>query len=749
MRKRIRKNSLYRRYFLSYSCIAMIPVIAVVGVLIIIMDNNHTQTARDLYRRANVQTAAHIDSILRDMETSVSNFNTDAYLSQLLDAEGGDAQLTAAIAGYLKRVEDNSRLPMKAIYYSVGETDVYTASGVIGYKTFEQSVSREANLTLSGFFTQLNTILSMHVWLLEPGVYSGSLYRSAIAFAFPVFKSDANKRGTFVFLVSMADVLDIAAEYLGMQPDYLYLYAANYALIGTFETTLQNDDERNQILRHSANTIGEIKIADRRYQIMRYKTDLYGFNIITCVQLDTLYGDARALRLHMALVALAAVLIIGVLALQLARYSYRPVKALLENIGDDEDEEEPEDEPEAFERINQHLTAMNSQVLTLKERLSVQRPMVRDRVMLSLLRGTLDDSRQEQFNIVFPDVHLENSACYVALLRAEGRALEYHQPELEELDIDGADAHGVYMEDERLFAMLIVVSDEADNRRAQCAELLRIMESLKIDSAKIGAGKLVRGAEHIPTSYLEAYIALNEKMNAQNGTAVFLYNDITVADNTPRTWLLPEDGTTSIYLQSLCSVDTKTALRMLDTLHQRLEENFNSILNMTYTRFELFSKALAACEPEVARRFGKTTVSIESFPDENRFWELIRDLTVANCEAVENRLNDTQREVRRKILTTMREHCCEPDFSLGYLSEIVGFSSTYINRSLREETGYGFMKLSSILRIARAKEELLKTDHMIKDIVANVGYMDIASFTRKFKEMEGVTPGEYRRLNGK
>jgi two-component system, response regulator YesN len=105
--------------------------------------------------------------------------------------------------------------------------------------------------------------------------------------------------------------------------------------------------------------------------------------------------------------------------------------------------------------------------------------------------------------------------------------------------------------------------------------------------------------------------------------------------------------------------------------------------------------------------------------------------------------------VRQKILITMREHCYEPDFSLSYLSEIVGFSSTYINRCLREETGYGFMKLNSILRIARAKEELVQTDKMIKEIVANVGYMDIASFTRKFKEMEGVTPGEYRRLNGK
>ena len=52
-----------------------------------------------------------------------------------------------------------------------------------------------------------------------------------------------------------------------------------------------------------------------------------------------------------------------------------------------------------------------------------------------------------------------------------------------------------------------------------------------------------------------------------------------------------------------------------------------------------------------------------------------------------------------------------------------------------------------MLRIARAKELLVNTEEKIKDIVAQVGYQDMASFTRKFKEYEGVTPMEYRNIN--
>ena len=43
-----------------------------------------------------------------------------------------------------------------------------------------------------------------------------------------------------------------------------------------------------------------------------------------------------------------------------------------------------------------------------------------------------------------------------------------------------------------------------------------------------------------------------------------------------------------------------------------------------------------------------------------------------------------------------------------------------------------------------AKELLINSDMQIKDIVAQIGYIDVANFVRKFKTYEGVTPGQYR-----
>ena len=42
--------------------------------------------------------------------------------------------------------------------------------------------------------------------------------------------------------------------------------------------------------------------------------------------------------------------------------------------------------------------------------------------------------------------------------------------------------------------------------------------------------------------------------------------------------------------------------------------------------------------------------------------------------------------------------------------------------------------------------QLKFTDKAIKDIIQQAGYFNVQSFNRKFKSLEGVSPGEYRKL---
>lgn len=737
---RIRKRrTVYARYFISYCCIALIPVIVVMAAFLLFTTKNHENNAKDLYRRATTQTAAHLDATFQELQSSVTYFSIDSQISDLLTASPYDVpELTAPITSYLTSVEQSCRLNAQVFFYPVGSTWLYTAQGPMQYKDFEASLAADADLNCSSFFTKLNRIASFSLRsLAAPGGNGNSPY---IAVLFPYYTSNGGAKGTFGYLIHQADLLSIVSDYLGIQPDYLYLYTSQLDLFSRHEAQTQGEDVQSSLIRSTINTISPVTLSGQRYHMMRYKTDLYGLQFVTAVKLDHLYGNfyrVQSTALLFGSIVMAGILIGAVL---LARYSYRPIRALLDTI---EADTAGEVEGEEFDRIGSHLSHVQSEMLSLQEKLAMQRPLVRDRLLLRLLRGTISENGLQQFHGVFPDVRLDGS-FFVALVAAGGKSLMHYQPLLEELPRD--EGHGVYLEEEQLFAILFCCQETEDQRLVRCLQLMHQLEEIGISSPRVSAGQRVQGYQKIPTSYLEAYIALNSRMQTDSSAGVFLY---TTAASSGSFVNRQEENDTDIFLQSVRSVDAKTALELLTALLDRMKENCASVLNASYIRFELYSKTLALCESSVSQMFRHKTASIDIFSDEERFRYLMMELTRSNCAAVEEKRDSQQRKSRQQILKLLQEHCFDPSFSLSRLSELADYSATHINRCLREETGLSFIQLVTNLRLARARQELVDTDDRIKDIVTRCGYVDMASFARKFKEVEGLTPGEYRDLHQK
>ena len=63
----------------------------------------------------------------------------------------------------------------------------------------------------------------------------------------------------------------------------------------------------------------------------------------------------------------------------------------------------------------------------------------------------------------------------------------------------------------------------------------------------------------------------------------------------------------------------------------------------------------------------------------------------------------------------------------------------------KDITGYAIMDYLKSLRMARAKNMLLKTELGITEIVKNCGFSDSSNFSREFKIATNLTPGEFRK----
>lgn len=97
-----------------------------------------------------------------------------------------------------------------------------------------------------------------------------------------------------------------------------------------------------------------------------------------------------------------------------------------------------------------------------------------------------------------------------------------------------------------------------------------------------------------------------------------------------------------------------------------------------------------------------------------------------------------------EILLDMAENFSQ-GISLNSLAEKYHFSSAYLSRMIKKETGYSFSGILNAIRLAASVEFLLKNHGKINLICDLVGFSDQKYFSQVFKKTFGCSPGEFRR----
>ncbi len=75
----------------------------------------------------------------------------------------------------------------------------------------------------------------------------------------------------------------------------------------------------------------------------------------------------------------------------------------------------------------------------------------------------------------------------------------------------------------------------------------------------------------------------------------------------------------------------------------------------------------------------------------------------------------------------------------------VYLNPAYLSRLFKKETGMTLTEYVTELRVAEAKRLLVETDNTITAIAEDIGYYNYSYFSKIFREIVGVTAGEYRK----
>jgi AraC family transcriptional regulator, arabinose operon regulatory protein len=142
---------------------------------------------------------------------------------------------------------------------------------------------------------------------------------------------------------------------------------------------------------------------------------------------------------------------------------------------------------------------------------------------------------------------------------------------------------------------------------------------------------------------------------------------------------------------------------------------------------------------------------VESVCDEMARDETSASLTAASGAAwhllallaAERHSRSNGREPIDRVQAHLREHLAAA-VSVPELARMAGFSPSHFSARFSAVTGFSVTEYVKRLRMARARQLLITSDHTVADIAAAVGYPDPFYFSRHFGAVNGVSPRAFR-----
>ena len=92
----------------------------------------------------------------------------------------------------------------------------------------------------------------------------------------------------------------------------------------------------------------------------------------------------------------------------------------------------------------------------------------------------------------------------------------------------------------------------------------------------------------------------------------------------------------------------------------------------------------------------------------------------------------------------MKENFSRPELTMSLLADHLDISSVTLAVEFKNQMGIRPSDYLANLRMERARQLLVSTNMLVREISLSVGYEDDHVFTRRFKKYTGKTPGQYR-----
>ena len=747
------KKSWLVRYFTSYLAIGVLPVVIfgcflyymnVVGLNKEVQSNNYSALAQSLNK---------IDYLVEKMNNISYHLSRYQFESNVQYENFKNFSITddSVIAQRLKSYEDTLGVPVQALLYIRGDTNIYTSEDKYHYSEFEHVVQRDGDLTMSRFYTMISSIrCSSSMFLvhkIDERLYNGGM----TVYLYPIPYMDVLPTATLGFMFKEKDIQNIILNYLGEIKGNIYIYNEYLQEIFKSEQIQLVQGAKDEYVSMKGKGVSEQHINDVDYVVMRDVSPNSGFSIIFVTEEKDFYNKVNLMKMVLIL-SIVLLLVIAVLqAIVMSRQSYRPLKKLVAHMGGKLLDSKKVSINE-FDFIENHWESIESKNKELHYLVDWQRPMVVYSCLSNLLQGKISTADDLDFSLKCANVNLKSPFVFVMLIVPVNENLSDITGQthniisiIEELILPYGRLYGVELISENRVAVISncdkkeISGEEIRTRIAHTIQ--KSMVETFGSNVHIGVGRIYENILQINLSFMEAMVVVSDFMPTRKIDIAF-FEDAAAVATQGNNYQYPVIEQ-ALYIQSMKQVDQVVALKSLDDMIEKVSETGSFVITQCrcYDIINIMIKTANQinCELELG-----DIKSLCTFSNLDEFKKHARKLTIQICKQYEQFKEQRKSKMKAELINYVNAHFCETDMSLESVANYFDISANHLSRLYKQETGCNFTQYITMLRMDQVKAQLIHTDYQIKDIVMQVGYIDVASFTRKFKSYEGMTPGQYR-----
>lgn len=120
------------------------------------------------------------------------------------------------------------------------------------------------------------------------------------------------------------------------------------------------------------------------------------------------------------------------------------------------------------------------------------------------------------------------------------------------------------------------------------------------------------------------------------------------------------------------------------------------------------------------------------------------DYRLLSSVQLQSNENDDELDRIESVVNLIMERFGEP-LSAPHMARDLAMSESQFSRFFRKTTGNTFTDFVNRVRVNRACQLLMGSEQQITHICYEVGFNNVANFNRRFLEIKGMTPSEFRR----